>query len=82
MHFFLYSSRAVPAFNADDLPGLLASARAFNEAHGLKGLLFYARDADDDAGSFMRYVEELGAEALAGVRARIEADPRHRSIEY
>ena len=57
-----------------DLVGLLDDSRARNEAARLTGMLLYKN------GNFMQVLE--GEEdAVMGAFARIEADPRHKSID-
>ncbi len=81
LHSFLYLSRAVVPFDDAALKALLLSARAFNEAHAVTGLLIYDYVPGVGSGHFCQYVEGP-ADAMREVRSRIEADLRHDSIEY
>ena len=68
-----YLSTAHEDFEVEDLTELLASSRAKNHEAGLTGVLLYA------GGHFIQTLE--GPEgAVDATFARIQQDPRHRSI--
>lgn len=72
--YFLYrSSSDLPAGSAA-LKDLLSEARRINGNLGLTGYLHY------EDGVFYQWLEG-GADALAPIRAKIMADPRHNNIE-
>ena len=81
LHYFLYLSRAVRPFEEPELETLLAGARRFNERHGVSGLLLYDYTPGFGLGQFCQYVEGT-PEALALVRARIDADASHTAIHH
>ncbi len=81
LRYLLYLSRAVRPFDEPELEALLASARRFNERHDVSGLLLYDYSPGLGLGQFCQYIE--GApDALAAVKARIDADVRHTAIHY
>lgn len=57
----------------EDLSNILVSARNFNQAHGIYGVLYYAE------GSFFQCLEGK-EEALEAVYAKIAKDPRHNNL--
>ncbi|OUJ67764.1 BLUF domain-containing protein [Hymenobacter crusticola] len=69
----LYRSRATQAFDEEELSELLAEARAWNEKHGITGLLCY---------SDRQFVQLLEGKAhpIDLLYARIQRDPRHRQV--
>jgi len=71
--FYLYSSKAVKAFTQDQLLELLARSRENNAKLGVTGMLLY-KNAE-----FMQVLE--GAElTVLRLVAKIEQDPRHKSV--
>ncbi len=78
---FLYISRATVPFDDEALDGLLQSARRFNEAHDVTGLLLYDVVPDLQIAQFCQYVEGPPP-AIAEVRRRIESDSRHTALAY
>lgn len=73
MHQLIYGSHAAVPFEAHHLEWLLSQARTFNEAHGITGLLLYGNE------QFLQVLEGE-QEAVHGLYARIQRDPRHHSI--
>lgn len=68
--FLVYVSSATLQFSGEDLRALLATCRENNAELGVTGMLLY-KD-----GNFMQVIEG-DEEAVRGLYARIEADPRH-----
>ena len=68
--FLVYVSSATLPFSGEDLRDLLATCRKNNAELGITGMLLY-KD-----GNFMQVLEG-DEEAVRGLYARIEADPRH-----
>ena len=71
--FLIYGSIAVEPLSDQQLLSLLDSAREFNQSRGITGLLLYKE------GTFLQILEGPIAE-LEALYARIEKDPRHRSM--
>ncbi|WP_324680071.1 BLUF domain-containing protein [Hymenobacter sp. GOD-10R] len=69
----LYRSRATQAFREEALSELLAEARAWNEQHGITGLLCYSDR------QFVQLLEGTAAQVDL-LYARIQRDPRHRQV--
>jgi hypothetical protein len=69
-----YRSRAVQPFSELQLAQLLGSARQYNHANGLTGLLVY------DEGRFFQWIEG-SPEKLSKVWDSIQRDPRHTDIQ-
>lgn len=69
----LYRSRATMAFSEDQLGALLTESRAWNEAHGITGLLCYSN------GQFVQVLEGT-PEAVHQLYARIQRDQRHQQV--
>ncbi len=69
-----YRSRAAQPFSELQLAQLLASARQYNHANGLTGLLIY------DEGRFFQWIEG-SPEKLDKVWDSIQRDPRHTDIQ-
>ncbi|MCC3153215.1 BLUF domain-containing protein [Hymenobacter sp. BT770] len=69
----LYRSHATAPFSEGQLQDLLATARTFNAAHRLTGLLLY------DQGRFVQVLEGPEA-AVRALYARIQRDPRHQHV--
>ena len=69
----LYRSQAVHPFGEQELTALLEESRAWNQVHGITGLLCY------NEGHFVQLIE--GApEQVYQLYARIQRDPRHRQV--
>ena len=69
-----YVSTETRPMRGPDLAGLLETAREFNSAHDVSGLLLYRK------GSFLQVLE--GREEDVGlVLERIRSDPRHQDIK-
>ena len=73
VHRVIYGSRAVTAFDPDDLLALLETARRRNAALDVTGMLLYS------SGSFLQALEGE-ADAVHEVYTRIVADPRHTAL--
>lgn len=71
--FILYGSIANAPFSDQELLALLDGARSFNRQHQLTGMLLYKN------GAFLQLLEGPIGE-LEALYARIEKDPRHRSV--
>ena len=69
----VYASRACTRWSEEELITLLEQARAYNEVHGLTGLLFYYE------GQFVQFLEGCATE-LAALYARIQQDERHEHV--
>lgn len=69
----IYASTAAQAFDEAQLAQLLHQARQRNAQLGLTGMLLHAK------GSFFQVLEG-SPEAVDGLYARIEGDPRHRDV--
>ena len=73
LHCLIYRSRATALFGEADCAAVLHQARRHNQAAQLSGLLLYYQ------GHFLQVLE--GPEpALSTLYARIQDDPRHRSL--
>jgi hypothetical protein len=73
MRSVVYASRALQAFDDDDLLQLLKTARERNDLHGVTGMLVFA------AGSFLQLFEGED-DAVEIIWDRIRMDPRHGGI--
>lgn len=69
----VYTSTATASLPAEAIGGLIGQARAFNEGHGITGLLIYC-----DL-KFMQLIEGDPA-AVGALYERIRRDPRHANI--
>lgn len=69
----LYASRAVPAFDQEELLAILRRSKADNPPQGITGVLCFS------GGIFMQLLEG-GREAVNALYARIVADPRHTQV--
>ena len=72
MYHLVYCSRATAAFSAEQLAALLAQARAFNQRHGLTGVLLYTLDR-----RFLQVLEGDKHAVRTLYHGHITADPRH-----
>lgn len=70
----LYASRAVAAFDQEELAAILRKSRAQNPERGITGVLCYSE------GIFMQVLEG-GREAVNALYNRIASDPRHARCE-
>jgi hypothetical protein len=73
IHRLMYTSTSRDFMSNQDLAGLLASARRWNDANGITGMLVYVE------GHFLQIVEG-SARDIAAVTQRITTDPRHFGI--
>lgn len=73
LHELVYLSLAERPMSENELCELLTKARAYNEAHGITGLLIY-RDRE-----FMQLIEGEQADVMA-LFTHIERDRRHRQV--
>lgn len=73
MRQLVYLSTAYVELDATELDRILVSARAFNTATGVTGMLAYGE------GVFFQVLEGAG-EAIDAVLARLHLDPRHFGI--
>lgn len=78
MHYLIYVSQAEAPMPHRELAKILASSRAWNEAHGVTGLLIYKLSEDGRRGNFMQILEGEKVDVQAAF-ARITADPRHHT---
>ena len=74
LNHLLYVSEATRPMSDADLDALLATARHFNQEHGITGVLFYR------GGQFLQLLEG-DASQLRELYQRIERDPRHLAVE-
>ena len=74
MHHIVYVSRATRPFGPDDAQHVLTEARAFNEEHGVTGLLVHA-----EAGAFFQVLEGEVSAVEAAYR-RAAASDRHDQV--
>ncbi len=70
----LYASRAVKAFDQEELTAIMRKSRTGNPEHGITGVLCFSQ------GIFLQVLEG-GRGAVNALYARIAADPRHMQIE-
>jgi hypothetical protein len=70
----LYASRAVAAFDQEELGAILDTARRRNPGHGITGVLCYSQ------GIFLQVLEG-GRGAVNALYNRIAADSRHTQVE-
>lgn len=74
LNYLLYCSEAAPKLETQNVINILISARRFNEAHELTGILCFTGD------HFVQLLEgELGA--LTAALQRIRSDARHTNID-
>ena len=71
----LYRSQAIYPLSSAQLIALLDESRAWNEAHGITGLLCYA-----DSGHFVQVLEGSALEVYA-LFAKIQQDRRHHHVQ-
>ncbi len=73
MHLLAYISAAAPSFIEDDLGRILVSAKKYNQAHDVTGILMFHQ------GQFFQVLEGPKS-AVEACFKRIETDPRHRGV--
>jgi hypothetical protein len=73
LHNVVYCSRAAPGVTAQDIDAIIATARRFNAAHGITGLLVFGSDV------FFQWLEGPKASILE-LMARIHRDTRHNTV--
>ena len=69
----MYASRATAAQPNEELPAILKKSRAYNQQHGITGLLCLS------GGIYMQVIEG-GRTAVSALYNRIAADPRHTEV--
>lgn len=67
---FFYHSRLAPGLSYPAVNAIIATARSFNAAHGITGVLVF------DGDRFCQFIEGP-PEAIDTLVARLQADPRH-----
>ena len=72
LHQLIYQSQSLVPFTPLDLDHLLLKARAFNQPHGITGLLLYTPD-----GRFLQVLEGEHEAVRNLYYQRIAHDPRH-----
>jgi Sensors of blue-light using FAD len=70
----MYASRAVNAFDQEELSAILRKSRGSNPEHGVTGVLCYS-------GGIFLQVLEGGRSAVNALYNRIATDPRHTQVE-
>lgn len=82
MHALLYRSAARPGLLADDLNAIIETAEENNRAAGVTGLLLHGKfeALPALAGQFVQWIEG-DKDAVEGLFAQIQTDPRHSDIE-
>ena len=73
LYNLVYCSRATAGVDDDAVTRILESAKRFNPAHGITGLLVFG------SGIFFQWIEGP-RENVARLMTMIHADPRHESI--
>ncbi|WP_310391587.1 BLUF domain-containing protein [Hymenobacter sp.] len=71
LHQLIYQSHSLVPFATPELTALLHQSRAYNQAHGITGILLYTPD-----GRFLQVLEGERDE-VRGLYRRIQTDPRH-----
>ncbi len=67
---FFYHSRLAPGLRYSAVSDIIATARSFNAAHGITGILIF------DGDRFCQFIEGPPTE-IDGLVERLQADPRH-----
>lgn len=75
VHHLLYRSQAVRLLDAADLTTLVEQSQAWNDSHGVTGLLCYS-----SSGHFVQVLEGDAAQVHA-VFANIQQDKRHHHVQ-
>lgn len=72
LYHLIYQSQSLVPFETPELVALLQQSRAYNQAHGITGILLYTAD-----GRFLQVLEGLPDEVQHLYRAHILQDLRH-----
>ena len=72
----MYASRALATVNADELHTILRQSQAYNQAHGITGVLCFCLNQ-----SIFLQVLEGGRSAVNQLYNKIVCDRRHSSVE-
>lgn len=67
---FFYHSRLAPGLRYSAVSDIIATARSFNAAHGITGILIF------DGDRFCQFIEGPPTE-IDGLVVRLQTDPRH-----
>jgi hypothetical protein len=67
---FFYHSRLAPGLRYSAVSDIIATARSFNAAHGITGVLIF------DGDRFCQFIEGPPTE-IDGLVVRLQTDPRH-----
>ena len=73
LHNIVYCSRAAPGVTDADVQAIIATARRYNPAHGVTGLLVYGGDI------FFQWLEGP-KESIVGLMHKIRHDKRHNTL--
>jgi hypothetical protein len=73
LHNIVYCSRAAPGVTDADVQAIIATARRYNPAHGVTGLLVYGGDI------FFQWLEGP-KESIVGLMHKIRHDKRHNTV--
>lgn len=73
LHNVVYCSRAVPGLTDHDMEAIISTARRYNAAHGITGLLVFG------SGIFFQWLEGPQASVVA-LMERIHRDARHTTV--
>jgi len=73
LHNMVYCSRAAPGVTDADVQAIIATARRYNPAHGVTGLLVYGGDI------FFQWLEGP-KESIVGLMHNIRHDKRHNTL--
>ena len=76
----LYRSQAVYPLTSGQLTELLEQSRAWNEAHGITGLLSYCSTSDCRTGHFVQVLEGAASD-VHDLFAKIRQDKRHHHVQ-
>lgn len=81
LYYLIYVSKATAPVNDADLLAILDNARAWNEAHGITGMLLYihGEPAVEHAGRFMQVLEGSELE-VRHIFNQIKSDGRHQFV--
>lgn len=72
LYQLIYQSQSLVPFGTPELTALLNQCRAYNQAHGISGILLYT-----PGGKFLQVLEGTQAAVQNLYQHRIVADPRH-----
>ena len=73
LHNLVYCSKIAPGVNERDIDAIIATARSYNPAHGITGLLVFGSDI------FFQWLEGPKASVQALMHS-IRKDPRHNTL--